>query len=709
MRARSGKLVTLLAMSLALTGCLNEEDKDESGSGLKEALNNPPVLAGVPPTSAMAGEPYGFQPAAADPDGQAITFSIRNKPRWAAFDEGTGRLSGTPTMDDLGSYPGVAIAASDGIATSELEEFAITVKAPPGSGGSNTTPTIAGTPSALAYVGSEYRFTPAAVDADGDALKFAVTGKPSWLSFDEASGTLSGTPGNEHLGVHEQIVVSVTDGSEYAFLPMFEIAVEPAQSNPGGNQPPVIAGSPPTNVAIGQSYAFRPTASDPDGQRLSFSIANRPAWASFNASTGELSGTPGTTDIGMYSGVVISVSDGTATATLAAFAVSVYDPANAPPVIEGAPATKVDIGVVYIFQPEAYDPDGDPITFIASNKPRWMSFDTKTGKLSGVTDQSIAGTYDDIKIMASDGKAISALPAFSLKVGVVETSPPPPPPPTEPPSPSENRAPTIGGTPAASVEEGEAYNFQPRASDPDGDTLTFAVANAPGWAVFNAATGRLSGTPPQGSAGTYSGIGISVSDGEAVTALPPFTVTVRTPSNTPPTISGSPATTIQAGHAYNFQPRAADPDSQTLRFGIANKPAWASFDDATGQLSGTPTDAQVGTYTNIVVSVSDGVSSATLPPFSITVTGTATGTAELSWTAPTLNDDGSALTNLAGYKVRYGQSAGNLDQGLDVPGAGTTAIVINDLGTGTWYFTVASYTNTGVQSVPAGPVYKTIQ
>ena len=205
MRARSGKLVALLAVSLALAGCLNEEDKEESGSGLKEALNNPPVLAGVPPTSAMAGEPYGFQPAAADPDGQAITFSIRNKPRWAAFDEGTGRLSGTPTMDDLGSYPGVAIAASDGIATSELEEFAITVKAPPGAGGSNTTPTIAGTPPALAYVGTEYRFTPAAVDADGDALKFAVTGKPSWLSFDEASGTLSGTPGTEHLGVHEQI------------------------------------------------------------------------------------------------------------------------------------------------------------------------------------------------------------------------------------------------------------------------------------------------------------------------------------------------------------------------------------------------------------------------------------------------------------------------------------------------------------------------
>jgi hypothetical protein len=86
-----------------------------------------------------------------------------------------------------------------------------------------------------------------------------------------------------------------------------------------------------------------------------------------------------------------------------------------------------------------------------------------------------------------------------------------------------------------------------------------------------------------------------------------------------------------------------------------------------------------------------------------------TGIAELIWTAPTRNEDGSALTDLAGYKVRYGQSAGALTQVLDVAVPAATTTRINGLVAGTWYFTVASYTNTGVESVQAGPVSKAVQ
>ena len=86
-----------------------------------------------------------------------------------------------------------------------------------------------------------------------------------------------------------------------------------------------------------------------------------------------------------------------------------------------------------------------------------------------------------------------------------------------------------------------------------------------------------------------------------------------------------------------------------------------------------------------------------------------TGAAELIWTAPTRNEDGSALTDLGGYKVRYGQSAGALTQVLDVAAPAATTTRIEGLVAGTWYFTVASYTNTGVESVQAGPVSKAVQ
>ncbi len=85
-----------------------------------------------------------------------------------------------------------------------------------------------------------------------------------------------------------------------------------------------------------------------------------------------------------------------------------------------------------------------------------------------------------------------------------------------------------------------------------------------------------------------------------------------------------------------------------------------------------------------------------------------TGYADLTWTAPTQNEDGSSLTNLAGYKVRYGQSTAALTQFVDIASPSTTSTHIDGLSTGTWYFTVSSYTNTGVESAPAGPVTKTI-
>ena len=87
---------------------------------------------------------------------------------------------------------------------------------------------------------------------------------------------------------------------------------------------------------------------------------------------------------------------------------------------------------------------------------------------------------------------------------------------------------------------------------------------------------------------------------------------------------------------------------------------------------------------------------------------TSSGIAELTWTAPTLNEDGTPLTNLAGYKVRYGQTPGALTTIRDIANPATTSVTIEGLSSGTWYFTVASYTNAGVESAPTGAVSKTI-
>ncbi len=467
----------------------------------------------------------------------------------------------------------------------------------------NAPPTIGGTPLTSAEAGIAYVFQPTAQDADGDDLFFQVTGLPAWASFDASSGTVTGTPGDGDVGDALDVVISVSDGQESSELTAFSIRVE-ARKQPKPNRTPNIAGNPPKSVRVGRSYTFQPAASDADGNPLTFSISNKPSWAGFSATTGRLSGAPTASNVGTFDNIIISVSDGQASASLQPFSIAVNAAANTAPIISGSPATSATTGEAYSFQPTASDADGNTLTFSIENKPSWANFDTLTGSLSG-TPASV-GTFSNILISVSDGQAVVSLPAFSI---TVETTAP------------ANRAPTIAGSPPTSVTEGQAYNFLPTASDADGNTLAFSIQNKPSWASFNTSTGRLSGTPA--SVGTFSNILISVSDGQATASLSAFSiaVTAAAPTNRPPTISGSPTTSVTAGQAYNFQPTGNDADGDTLTFSIQNKPSWATFNTSTGRLSGTP--ASVGTFSNILISVSDGQAIASLSAFSIAVTAAA--------------------------------------------------------------------------------------
>jgi hypothetical protein len=203
----------------------------------------------------------------------------------------------------------------------------------------------------------------------------------------------------------------------------------------------------------------------------------------------------------------------------------------------------------------------------------------------------------------------------------------------------------------------------------------------------------------------------------ATVALTAFSVQVTAPGssgpitrpvNAPPTISGTPISTVTAGSAYSFTPAAKDSDGNALTFSVQNKPAWATFNTTTGQLLGTPTSANVGSYANVVIAVSDGQASASLPAFTLTVSPSPIRSAALSWTAPTQNTDGSALTDLGGYRIYYGTSASALNQTITVSNAGLTTYVIDSLATGTWYFAVKSFDTGGVESDLSGVVSDTI-
>ncbi len=104
--------------------------------------------------------------------------------------------------------------------------------------------------------------------------------------------------------------------------------VPPAAKPPGGatatkNSAPVIEGSPPKAVTVSSNYEFRPKVSDADGDAVSITVANKPAWAAFDPATGRLSGSPAAADVGIYANVQLTVSDGKASSALPAFSITV--------------------------------------------------------------------------------------------------------------------------------------------------------------------------------------------------------------------------------------------------------------------------------------------------------------------------------------------------------------------------------------------------
>ena len=193
-------------------------------------------------------------------------------------------------------------------------------------------------------------------------------------------------------------------------------------------------------------------------------------------------------------------------------------------------------------------------------------------------------------ISVSDGRASTSLPAFAINVQA-----------------PANRAPTISGTPPTSVTVGTAYSFTPSASDPDNDTLGYTIAEQADLGGV-----RHRDRPPERHADEPERRHVQRHRHHRQRRQarplrsPPFTITVNAAANRAPTISGTPATSVNAGTAYNFQPTGADPDGDTLTYSIQNTPTLGDVQHQHRPAVRHADGSAAGTYSNIVITVSDG-------------------------------------------------------------------------------------------------------
>jgi len=169
-------------------------------------INSPPVITSTPPATVLEDALYSYTLTASDPDGDPLTFSVVGVlPSWLNFDPATGVLSGTPANADVGLH-NVVLQVFDGTET-VTQAFTIEVI------NTNDAPVITSSPDLSVNEDEPYNYTLTATDEDvGDVLVFSAVSIPAWLSFDSATGVLSGTPTAAEIGTHA-VVLAVTDGT----------------------------------------------------------------------------------------------------------------------------------------------------------------------------------------------------------------------------------------------------------------------------------------------------------------------------------------------------------------------------------------------------------------------------------------------------------------------------------------------------------------
>jgi len=296
------------------------------------------------------------------------------------------------------------------------------------------------------------------------------------------------------------------------------------------------------------------------------------------------------------------------------------------------------------------------------------------------------------------------------------------------PTTTVNQPPTISGSPATSVTVGSSYSFTPAASDADGDALTFSVSNLPAWAGFNSGTGAMAGTPTDADAGTYSNIVISVSDGTDSASLAPFSITVDKPVQLGGSL-GFTATTasVTEGNVVSVTvTRSNSAGTASVMYGTRGVTAVCnatSCDDyvalanpvalnfADGETSKV---VSVQTLDNTVVEDAETFEIFLASPSTdytlnansvVTVTifdndTMQTGSTTLSWVAPSTRTDGEPLSmsEIDGYRIYMGNTASDLVPVLDINDSSVTQYTLDNLPTGTHYFSVTTYDTDGAES-----------
>ncbi|MCK6622926.1 MAG: M4 family metallopeptidase [Calditrichaceae bacterium] len=522
--------------------------------------NRPPEISAIANAAMDEGDTLEIFVSASDPDGDSLSFSTANFPLFGSvIDSGNGSalVRFIPGFEDAGTYLNLRVIVTDHGTPAPLSDFISFMLVV---NHVNRPPTLAALPDTGMAEGQTLHLPVFASDPDGDDLALEALNLPAFGSFSDhgnGTGTITFAPGYEAEGFYPGITVIVKDTLNLTSassklnsasaresrkrggspLESFSDTVSFSLTVANTNRAPQLAIIEDQLMGEGDTLSVAISAIDPDGNAMALAVNGLPAFGSFidhGNGSGTILFSPGFNSAGNYPLEVIAADNGVpALADTAAFLLTVNG-TNRAPVVSAIADQEMNEADTLEISVSALDPDGDTIVLSVLNLPAFGAFTDSGnghGSLRFLPGYSDAGVYPNIQVKALDNgvPALFDLEIFTLAVLNL------------------NRAPLLTPVADQTASEGDTLLVSLSASDPDGDSLVFAVSNLPAFGVLDdSGNGRatIRFAPGYDASGIYPDIQVIVADTSAPVLFDQdmFTLTVLEVNRAPVAVNDADTT-----------------------------------------------------------------------------------------------------------------------------------------------------------------------
>ena len=484
--------------------------------------------------------------------GDHIKYLVIHGPEFMTIDSISGTITGTPNNSNVGFYTITVRAQDDSLAAVDWP-FKLEV--------TNTDVEFSYSPPTEINEDEYYESDLQSTDENqGSTIYYFLSGyQPAWLTLEQYTGALTGTPDNSHVRTDSVIIIVDDSHSGYDTL-AYELTVVNAK-------PTITTGLLPTG-AEDQDF-YHNIESDDEGLGSTFyrfldDIEAHPTWLSLIAATGELTGIPDNAFVGTNS-FTIEFDDGNTGKDTAQFVINV---SNDPPVIYTANLVS-DISEDYLYSCDfnSSDDGQGTVTYHGIGLPDWLSVNLSSGILQGTPNNEDLGDFA-ISIYVFDGTDSNTV-SYTIHV--------------------ENRVPQKESTEVTNATEDSEYTYDIDYDD-EGEGATYSWQIQPSWLSLNTSTGLLSGTPDNSNVGDTT-VSVKVDDGNGGIVYHTFNINV---ANIAPVFEAQADTSITQDSLLIIDLYTDDEGDPIVTYEIISAPLDVSLGDNNGIIHWTPDNSQVG-------------------------------------------------------------------------------------------------------------------